>query len=471
MFVKKPITSRSYLRELFLYVPVKVIPAMTIFVLLLYFMRTLPAEQYVKYSLSVSIAAISVQIFSGWLAAPIVYYLPAAVDRHKFLVHSLGLSLFFSFVSAIFGGLTAVIFMADVEASILVGLASFAISFAGVVAAINQAERKVTVQIEISFISSLALVGAVLVLFSLFRADFRFGLFSLFFGQLSGSLLFLLRTRVPLGAFRKESLIEDFRLTFNQVFRYGSPLALWAGAMLVLNSGEKFFLTSSDIAATYVSFKDLLIGAASLLSMPLIMTAHPLIFKVHREGGNVNILIRSSATLLAILFGVVWTTLSSFGFDILQRLTEKNFQLLGHSSFFVLAALYLSAIAIYYQKPLEIQARTLCLATSGAVTALVALLAFAIFIPTYGPPAAATVFFGCQVLYLFIVLRVGGTPVAALALPLLVFIGMIFFGEALRELIQLFVQDTASISFLGLWVTLYYVPVGLAFLKIAKSIV
>ena len=150
---------------------------MTIFVLLLYFIRTLPAEQYVKYSLSVSIAAISVQIFSGWLAAPIVYYLPAAVDRHKFLVHSLGLSLFFSFVSAIFGGLTAVIFMADVEASILVGLASFAISFAGVVAAINQAERKVTVQIEISFISSLALVGAVLVLFSLFRADFRFGLF------------------------------------------------------------------------------------------------------------------------------------------------------------------------------------------------------------------------------------------------------------------------------------------------------
>lgn len=421
-------THRQLFGDIAFYLPIKVLPAVGIVALIFYLIRVLPPEQYVQYSLGMTIATVSNQIVSGWLTGSVAYFYVLAADRTAFSERIVRLAAGFAALSALAAAFVALFALSHAQAALGVAAVCLAQALFGAISSICQAARRLLLQLWMALVFCAAIAVGAVWLFDLLGDDHvaALAIYASAYGL--AVLLFFVFPHRP-GASAEAHRIAN-PIPFAKLAAYGLPLGAWVASMLLLNSGEKFFLDMSDAAAAYLSIKDLLIGATGLLSMPLIMAVHPLVFRIHRAGGDYRWLLAASTDFLSVVFGAFWCFLSVIGFDLIGLLTGKDFHDFRPVTFLVLVSLYLSCLGVYFQKPLEVEARTRRLASIAVVVAVAAVAAFALFVPRYGYPAAAAIFLFAQFVYSLTLLLAAGQPaLASLARPLLIFAAVVAVGE------------------------------------------
>lgn len=461
---------RSFLRDILLYIPIKLLPAVSIFTIILYFAKHLSGSDYLSYSTGLSVSAISVQLCCGWLSAAIVFLLPISSNRELFISDSIILCVTLGFASGLIGGFITLVILQDPASAVIVFAICLTQSFYVTFNAISQADRRVIPQLIASGIFSAALLVFAILSSYLLQANQRIALASFALAYMVGLLPItiphLLRTFQNIRTGTRRS----YRENVVAIARYGSPLSVWAASLLILNSGEKFFPIQSGTFETYIVTKDLLIGGSSLISMPLIMAAHPLIFRAFREGRSYIKLITSCITLLSIAFGFVWCLFYFFGFDILRSLTSKNPHEVKLEVFIIYFALYLSSLGIYIQKPLEIEFRTTTIAAISVVVAIVSLPAFFAFTPKYDALGAAITLLLSQITYIFFLTIISKLPALQIIKAIIIFLAVIAIGYSLKGFAEQYLSHMNRVLQTCLWLVLYFAFVAATTLTAFKKI-
>lgn len=458
------VSPRSFLRDILLYIPIKLLPAVSVFTTILYFAKHLSGPDYLKYSTGISISAISVQLCCGWLAAAIVFYLPISSKRELFIADSIFLCTALGFAGGLIGGVITLVTLQDSTSAAIVFAICLTQSFYVTFNAISQAERRLIPQLIASSIFSVSLLIFGILSSHLLQAHQRIALASFALAYLMSLLPitapYLLRTFHNTRTGTRQP--QPYRENFVAIARYGSPLSIWAASLLILNSGEKFFPAQSDTFETYIITKDLLIGGSSLISMPLIMAAHPLIFRAFREGRSYTQLITSCLTLLSIAFGFIWCLFYFFGFDILRSLTSINPHEVKLEIFVAFSALYLSSLGIYIQKPLEIESRTTTIAVISTLVAAISLPAFSAYTPKYDALGAAITLLLSQILYIFLLTIKSKLPAFQVMKAIFIFLALIGVGYSLKELADTYLIPMNRTFQTSLWLGSYFVLVATA---------
>lgn len=422
---------------------------------MLYFAHELPGSEYADYSTGLSISAISVQLSCGWLASSIIYFLPTSSSRKNFISDCIILSSALGIIAGGIGGLITLNTLHTIAAAGTVSAICLTQSLYGTLNSVCQAERRISAQLVSSSIFSITLLaaGAITLRISYPSHNAALSAFALayFFGALPLAKAYL-KELVREGGVRR---LLPSQHNIVAIIRYGSPLSLWATSLLFLNSGEKFFRASSSNFETYIVTKDLLIGLSSLLSMPLIMAAHPIIFKAYRENRSYAKLITICCHLLSACFGFAWCLIYFMGFEVIKSTTLKDPHSVALEALIAFCGLYISALAIYIQKPLEIHSRTISIAVTAMLTALASIPAFYIFSPTRDALGAALVFLISQIAYITALALQSKIRLLDILKSTSLFLGAILTGYATKKLVGIYFTDfTPSIRMI-LWLAVY----------------
>ena len=160
------------------------------------------------------------------------------------------------------------------------------------------------------------------------------------------------------------------------VFNYGSALAPWMLGMLLMVAADRFAIGYLGIPGgdSYLSMKDLFVGAGGLLSMPLLMLVHPLIIKRFRDGVFEGALIQSSFGFLVVVFSLLWGVIALVGLSVFEQFTGKPVSAPLGALLIAYLGVFLNCAAVYAQKRLEVHRRMRLLAYFSLLSAVLSLV-------------------------------------------------------------------------------------------------
>jgi O-antigen/teichoic acid export membrane protein len=166
--------------------------------------------------------------------------------------------------------------------------------------------------------------------------------------------------------------LELFKGNAKLIYQYGAALTPWILGMLVMAGSDRLAIGffNIDHGDSYLSLKDLFVGGAGLLSMPLLMMVHPFVIKKFREGVFAVRIIESSSSFLIVVFSLLWCVLYFVGFDFFERVTDKKIGASNVVVFYAFAGVFLNSTAVYFQKRLEVHRKMKLLAYLSLVSAL-----------------------------------------------------------------------------------------------------
>lgn len=460
-------TTKTLAKDILLYVPVKLLPALTIFFVTLYFGRVLTGSEYLKYTTILTILAIAVQFGSGWLASSIIFYLPVVNNKKKFITNILFSCSIFSLIFGVVGSGVGLIITGESGGIYLVVLICIFQSIYITLNSILQAEQKISSQIIASTGFSISFLFSAILIFEFYEKTHVTAIVANGAGYFIGVLLI---SRTIINDVKYCGLNGKNNERIFEVINYGLPLSFWAIAMLITGSGEKFFPLKNEVFYNYVTIKDLLIGVSSLASMPIIMAAHSLIFKIEREGGNASKLILYCCHLVSVVFGVLWCMLYYIGFDLINDFTQKNpFDILIELSLLFMS-LYIAALSIYIQKPLEIAKRNKLLAMVAGSMACVVLPLFHLYVPKYGAIAASVIVLGAQVCYITLLIFLNKNKFINTAKTIFIYLSTCAIGHVIYIIIDSLIFIDARHIEVGVWLVAYLALVLIVVKKLFSKI-
>lgn len=394
--------SRSLFRDSLLYIPTKVLPALTTILFITFLFRTLSPAEYIVYSVVLPTSLIIVQFSTGWIGNAVLYYLPQVNDKPAFLhdvfdvlrtAGSLGLLLGVVAVGFQYNNLGLVVAAA---LQIAGQMAFYSLS------SVFQSERLIGIQLRAVVLQCLVQLFTLIILFfwagqeSAAAAVFSYGLG---FGLTAVYYVVSLRKRYPLRTIALFSRVGNpWGENQRMIARYGLPLGAWFCATLFINSSDRFFLKNAGGAeqavAGYLSSKDLLVGVSGLVAMPLLMASHPLILRLAFDNriGDIEKLIRSNIRLLAIVFATLLTVMQFFGFHALRLILGNKYEVDTGAVLIVVVGLFFSCAAIYAQKGLEVEKKTALMAVLAITSSIFAIPCNVILIRAFGIRGAASAF-------------------------------------------------------------------------------
>lgn len=361
-----------FLRKLLLYVPVKMIPAVSGIFLIFFLYKSFPEGQYVSYSVSLFCSLIAAQLCAGWVGNSFIYYYSGVEDKKIFVSNCLGVVLIIAPLASTLAATISFFFVSADNLFLFVWLLCFSQIFFFFLSSMCQAGFLVRQQLVAVLLQAIVQIGLVMALFHLLEVDFKYALSSLIAGYaiaaffMLSSLLRIFGICNPLSNF--ESLKEDLRL----IYQYGAALSPWILGMLVMAGADRLAIGfyKIEFGDSYLSLKDLFVGGAGLLSMPLLMMVHPFVIKKFREGFFALSIIESSSSFLIVSFSLLWCVLYFVGFDFFERMTGKKIGASSVAIFYAYAAVFLNSAAVYFQKRLEVHRKMKLLAYLSLVSAL-----------------------------------------------------------------------------------------------------
>jgi O-antigen/teichoic acid export membrane protein len=190
---------------------------------------------------------------------------------------------------------------------------------------------------------------------------------------------------------------------------YGWPMALWFALSTLLQFGGRFVVAASaglDAAGYYSAVYDTVTRAATMALYPLVMAGHPRIMSLWNVGRRsaavqeCRLLARRQGWLsvVALVGGVC---LSPFAIPLI------GLRPLGHDVLVVVLLLLgglLWQAALVVHKPLEIEGRTRYMLGAVLLAVIVNMGGAAVFVPSFGVPAAAMASVAGALTYLLLVL-------------------------------------------------------------------
>ena len=397
--------SGDFVRKLILYVPVKLIPALTGICFVAFLYKELPAGQYVKYSMSILISLLAAQLSSGWLSNALLYYLPSSKNKNLLIVNSFIIVCSLAAVVSVAAAVISLLVLSDSALFGYVWCLCFAQSMFGLATSIHQSGFLIREQLVSVLLQCMFQISCVYVLFSYWDAEFEFAIAATAFGYALGGvyLYFSLANKYYQRALNINA--EAIKRDFSTLFKYGAPLTPWMIGIMVMSGMDRFSIDSYSLfhGDAYLSVKDILVGASGLVSMPLLMLIHPLIVKEFVAGRFAHKLLQSAIALLTMVFSILWTLWQFVGMNVFQALTGKHVNIPIEIVFFIFVGVYFNCLAIYVQKRLEVHKRILLMAIFALLSGLIAVpLSFlgAKFFGLVGVSLAAVV---AQGIYLLLV--------------------------------------------------------------------
>ncbi|VVQ05900.1 hypothetical protein PS910_04303 [Pseudomonas fluorescens] len=373
--------SNGFLKKFALYVPVKLLPALLTVCFVFFLYRFFPAGDYVNYSVSIACALIVAQLGAMWVGNSFVYYFSGVDDKKSLFSNCFYLIVIIGPVSGLIAANLADLFVAEEGAFRYVWLLCVAQVFFFFMSSVCQAAFMVRQQLASVVTQAIAQVSIIYFLYvGLGGVSYAAAMMALTAGYAMAALLMMLFVAVRLGMNNPFTTLSLFKRDVKSVYEYGSALAPWMLGMLVMAGADRFAIgyLGLENGDSYLSLKDLFVGAGGLLSMPLLMLVHPLIIKRFREGVFEGSLIQSSMGFLIIVFSLLWTLIAVVGLQVFDQLTGKPVTAPFSALLMAYLGVFLNCSAVYVQKRLEVHRKMKALAYLSLISAILSVvLAFA----------------------------------------------------------------------------------------------
>jgi len=368
--------SNGFLKSFVLYVPVKLLPAiLTVgFIFVLY--RFFPPGEYVAYSVSLSCSLIVAQLSAMWVGNSFVYFYSGVDDKRSLFSSCAYLLALLGPVSAVVAGLVASVFTDIGGGFFLVWVLCVTQIAFFFMSSVCQAAFMVSQQFAAVCFQALVQAGVIWFLSTHEGVSYKDAMISLGAGYGVAALIMLIAVVSRLGLENPFSPGLAFTRNLKAIYGYGSALAPWMLGMLVMVSADRFAISYLNVGGgdSYLSLKDLFVGAGGLLSMPLLMLVHPLLIKRFREGVFESELIQSSMSFLIIVFTLLWALLALIGFQLFEKFTNKLITANWGVLLVAYLGVFLNCSAVYVQKRLEVHKRMRLLAGVSIASAGLALV-------------------------------------------------------------------------------------------------
>jgi len=408
------------IQGIFLYLAVKIFPALSMIVYMVAMYMIFPSGDYVIYSAAIAAGVIGAQIASSWIASAIIFYFPLRKEKAAFVMQVMRMAIVsVLLISAITSGIFFSIFH-DWVLSISVLFLTAAQGLFYVAVALFQPERRMRGQVVSALMLCITqlLFAGYAILFNTHSLALSVAGYGA--GFLVGVITLLLYIRWTwfADAFRKRQrrlAVKESPLDNSRLLAYGGPMFIWFALMLVSGYTDRFFLgqLKGPGVAGYAFTKDLLIGISGFISMPIMLIAHSMIFRLFREKKEQELsrLIEFSTTLLVVLFLFAIFIYASFAKVQLTYFSPD----LQHVSFFravfIGLGIMLSTLALYSQKKFEVLGHLKQLVVLAAISNTVAFFAYMYSSHSHSLDYFAISYASCTLLYFFLTLRVGSDAI------------------------------------------------------------
>jgi O-antigen/teichoic acid export membrane protein len=394
-----------FLRKLLLYVPVKMVPAISGIFLIFYLYRLFPEGQYVSYSVSLFCSLITAQLCAGWVGNSFIYYYSGLEDKRLFVSNCISVVFLIAPVSSVLAATVSVYFSSAAYVFISVWLLCFGQILFFFLSSACQAGFFVKQQLVAVILQAVTQIALIVVLFKFFEVDFRFALLSLAVGYFVAAFYLLYTVLKIFGVSNPFSNIGLFKENLKLIFQYGAALSPWILGMLVMVGADRFAIGYYNVESgdAYLSLKDLFVGAAGLLSMPLLMMVHPFVIKRFREGVFAINVIESSSGFLIVSFSLLWGALYFVGFGFFEIITGKVISVSKLAILFAFIGVFLNSASVYFQKRLEVHRKMKLLAYLSMLSALISVLCAWVGARYWGVVGASVGVLLAQILYFVLV--------------------------------------------------------------------
>jgi hypothetical protein len=364
-----------FLQKLLLYVPVKMVPAISGIFLVFFLYKSFPEGQYVSYSVSLFCSLVAAQLCAGWVGNSFIYYYSGVEDRKLFVSNCICVVVLIAPAASTFAAIISNSFIDESNVFLFVWLLCFSQVLFFFLSSVCQAGFLVKQQLVAVVLQSFAQILLVMIFFRFIEVDFRYAMLASITGNILAGLFMLFSILRIFGACNPFSNVELLKKHLSLLYQYGAALSPWILGMLVMAGADRLAIEYYDIAHgdSYLSLKDLFVGGAGLLSMPLLMMVHPFVIQKFREGVFAIRMIESSSSFLIVVFSLLWCVLYFVGFDFFERVTGKAIGASVETVFFAFAGVFLNSAAVYFQKRLEVHRRMKLLAGLSLLSALMSI--------------------------------------------------------------------------------------------------
>jgi O-antigen/teichoic acid export membrane protein len=399
----------SLQRDMIRYVPVKLVPALVGLASIVVLTRALSPDQYGIYSVVLTTVLLLVQLGGSWLYTAVLYVYPdyypdrsAEFRRETVRIQAL------SAIPAAAIGYGAIYIMTRRHLLAMAGTTVLAGQmFQSLLLSFFQSTRKVTEQAVSIVIQCLSQFGFLCL--AVFLADGRevAALLSISAGYGAGILALALRSGGERRSCSPDGTASG-RDLFRKLFAYGAPMCVWFFATQFYAIGDrlilKYFRTAADVGQ-YASFKDLSVGCAGFLTMPLLLASHPIIMAMWKKGcakEDIEKLIARNIALLSLFFTPLLVLVHLCGPELIGMALGKRYLVDKSVMMFVVLSVYIASLSMYVQKGMEVTGKTDVMAKVALMVALLSLFGNLIAIPMHGVLGASVVVVASQLLYLSI---------------------------------------------------------------------
>ncbi len=396
-------------KDLLKYFPVKLFPAVSGLVSIIILTRVLLPEQYGIYSIVVTTGLLVVQLTGSWLPNAILFVYPDYRLSHagEFERKTMQIQALTCLPAAVIGCIALLLFtqrplLAFFGTAILV-----VTMFQNAILGFLQSNREVGAQAVAVAIQSVLQLVILFAGIMLWDGKEGTALLAVLAG-LCGSFLYLLAKRGNFWSSGGRPGIPT-KVLFRRLFDYGLPMCIWYFAMQFTMFGDrillKYFRSAADVGP-YASFRDLSVGCAGFLTMPLLLASHPIIMAMWKEGQDkfeIENLISRNIALLTLLFVPLLVMVDLCGQEFVRILFGAKYLVNKYVMLLVMLSVFISAVAMYIQKGLEVTGKTIVIAKIALFISLLSLVLNLFAIRLGGVFGAALIVVLSQLAYVFIV--------------------------------------------------------------------
>jgi O-antigen/teichoic acid export membrane protein len=390
-----------------MYFVAKLGPALQGFLSIFLITKSLAPESYGKYSLALTLILLVTQLLGSWLNQAQFYFLPKRRSRLD------GMVAWFSVTNlyiGLAGSLVVVISLQMLQVGMDVAVVGGAVFFAQIywnfISTYYQAFEQPKVQLIASTCQVAVQVTVISALFYFRCISAASALLAVLAGFSAGLLSYQKKSPGIIGSItllRRENFFRYLKLAIS----YGGPFSLWFLFCQIYTFSDRFFLSSAGFAADvgrYSAARDLLLGIASMLAMPLLMVAHPMIIRIWTERKaalEIEQIINRNLTIILVIGVLFCTVLLGYGGKIFSTLFSSRYQLRDFEYAMIGCAIFFSVASMYAHKAMEVTGRTMSMAMLGAAVAGFSILGNLVALAFFGLTFVILISLLSQIAYFF----------------------------------------------------------------------
>lgn len=426
--------SRNYKRfvrrDILFYVPVKLLPALSGLLSIIILSRNLTPAQYGTYSVVIITNLLAAQVAGGWLTSAVLYLYPDySGQKRDFQTLTLQIQAAIVIPAAATVFLLLVYFTHAIDIAIIGIIALILYVFQCLIQTLLQCSREVPTQIYAVVVQCVTQVSILWILVQRWTGKELAALTAIAMGYAASILCMIAIGKIPVGLRRPFDRITSIDV-LRKLSTYGTPMCVWFFASQFISVGDRLILKkvgSSDVLGQYASFKDLMVGSAGLMAMPLLLASHPIIMAMWKDGSKrteIEEIIVTNAKLVTLFFAPLLAFLYVSGPEFIELVLGPRYAPSRAIMLIVVVSVYVNCLSVYAQKGLEVTGNTILMAKLISMTATGCLVANVVFARAYGVTAAATICLCGSAMYLLMV-RAWGSRHLRTHMPLkfLAFVG------------------------------------------------